>query len=276
MEESNRKKSLEALSLAEEIIKNIEIDKMSTEDVCLKAARLAALLNDSDKSKQLKEISSDIIKLKTTIDTMKAASLIPNNLVKAREHISKLFEAIHNYKSDVHSYVSQLYYQLKFSAVPQEIFERTSARVDKMLSEIIPETIKKFLSIYDNLKSTNAEDWANAVHSCRRILKDLSDNLYPPATGISEVDKGEKKIRIGPENYINRLMIYVEKKSSSDKFRNIVGSHLKFLGDRLDAVYEATCKGSHEEITSIEEAERYIIYTYMLVGDILTLKTDND
>lgn len=30
-------------------------------------------------------------------------------------------------------------------------------------------------------------------------------------------------------------------------------------------------KGSHETIFSKEEADRYVIYTYLIVGDILSL-----
>jgi hypothetical protein len=51
-----------------------------------------------------------------------------------------------------------------------------------------------------------------------------------------------------------------------------VGSHLKFLGDRLDAVFHAAQKGSHAAV-SHDEANRYVIYTYMLVGDILALRS---
>jgi len=75
---------------------------------------------------------------------------------------------------------------------------------------------------------------------------------------------------LGPDNYINRLICFAEDKSDSNRFQDIVGSHLGFLGDRLDAVAEATQKGSHAEV-SREEADRYVIYTYLIVGDILSL-----
>jgi hypothetical protein len=96
--------------------------------------------------------------------------------------------------------------------------------------------------------------------------------LYPPNPGgLSEIQRGGKKIKVGPDEFINRLVIYVEDKANSETFRAIVGSHLHFLGDRLDAIYDASCKGTHTDIKSVEEAERYIIYTYILIGDILLL-----
>ena len=162
---------------------------------------------------------------------------------------------------------------MKFGSIPEEIFERTRDRVDKKLREMVPAAVKKFVSAYENLKSTNPEDWSNAVHSCRRILQTVADVLYHPnLKGLSEIERNGKSINIGPDNYINRLMIYVEDHSKSKRFRDIVGSHLEYIGNRLDAIYTATSKGTHADITGRDEAERYIIYTYLLLGDILSLE----
>lgn len=43
-------------------------------------------------------------------------------------------------------------------------------------------------------------------------------------------------------------MYFVEDNSASDRFAHLVGSHLGFLGDRLDAVFAATQKGSHATV----------------------------
>jgi hypothetical protein len=39
----------------------------------------------------------------------------------------------------------------------------------------------------------------------------------------------------------------------------------------LDAAFTAAQKGSHADISSREEADRYVVYTYMLVADLLLL-----
>jgi len=118
------------------------------------------------------------------------------------------------------------------------------------------------------LKSDNPEDWANGVHSCRRLLQEVADALFP-ATAPQQ-RKG-RTIQLGPDNYINRLVCYIEDRSSSIRFRDIVGSTLAYIGERLDAVFQAAQKGSHADIGSREEAERYVIYTFLTVADILTL-----
>jgi len=53
-------------------------------------------------------------------------------------------------------------------------------------------------------------------------------------------------------------------------FEELVGSHLSFIGDRLDSVLQAAQMGTHAAVTR-DEANRLLIYTYMLVGDVPSL-----
>lgn len=178
-------------------------------------------------------------------------------------------ENIEKVRSRLYEYAFKVNYELKFGAITEDIFTRKRKAVDNALIDISPESIQKFISVYENLKSHNDEDWANAVHTCRRIIKEVADTLYPPTDDPIQLPSGNS-IKVGEEQYINRLIQYIESKSSSKKFSSIVGSHLKYIGERLDGVHGAANKGTHAEVT-LEEAERYIIYTYLLLGDILTL-----
>ncbi len=57
-------------------------------------------------------------------------------------------------------------------------------------------------------------------------------------------EKGKPfKINLGKEQYINRLAAFIEDHSASSRFTHIVGSHLSFIGDRLDRTDEM-----HEEV----------------------------
>jgi hypothetical protein len=175
----------------------------------------------------------------------------------------------------IYEYVSTIYYELKFSNVSNDIFTRIRQKVDNKIGKIVPESIKKFAAVYENLLSDNSEDWSNAVHSCRRILQETADVLYPPcADKIIEQNGKKNTIKLGADNYINRLIVYVEENSSSSRFQEIVGSHLKYLGERLDSIFKAAQKGSHDIISTQDEADRYVIYTYLVVGDILALKEE--
>lgn len=187
---------------------------------------------------------------------------ISQSIVRNTERIEKV-------KSRLYQYVSNVNYELKFGEITEDIFSRKRKFVDNALKDIIPQSIQKFVSVYENLQSKNDEDWANAVHTCRRIIKEVADVLYPPSDDPVTLPGG-KKIQVGEEQYINRLIQYISNKSDSGSFKAIVGSHLRFIGERLDSVHSAANKGTHTEVT-LEEAERYIIYTYLIIGDILSL-----
>jgi serine/threonine protein kinase len=155
-----------------------------------------------------------------------------------------------------------------------DIFSRIRHLIDSQVGHHVPDTVQKFTSVYQNLQSKNPEDWSNAVHSCRRILQSLADAVFPPQQDdrFIEIDGKLKRIKLGPNNYINRIMCFIEDNSNSKTYNDIVGSQISYMGDRLGAIFKAAQKGSHSVITSREEADRYVVYTYMLVSDILSLK----
>jgi hypothetical protein len=131
----------------------------------------------------------------------------------------------------------------------------------------IPSAVQQFDSAHSNLLSENPEDWANAVHSCRRVLENLADAIFP---ATEDREKSGKVIKLGPKHYKNRLLCYVEDHSSSSSFTGVVGSTLAFLEDRLTALLDAANKGTHAAVTRAE-ADRYVIYTYLIIGDLLSL-----
>ena len=141
-------------------------------------------------------------------------------------------------------------------------------------AEALSGEIRKLTSVHDNLASDNPEDWSNAAHSCRRVLQYLADAVFPPQDKprTRMVNDKEIEIRLGADQYINRLIAYIEDSSRSGRFREIVGAHLGYMGDRLDALFNSAQKGSHSTVTK-EEADRCVVYTYLLVGDILSLRS---
>lgn len=191
-----------------------------------------------------------------------------------RQAIETASKQIANRRGYVYRYVLRKHYELKYSGVAEDAFSRIRDRVDSLIGDILPDAVKKFLAVHDNLISENPENWANAVHSCRRVLQDLADAVFPATTEVrtKTVDGKKREIKLGKDNYKNRIIAYVEDNSSSGRFKDIVGSHLHFLGDRLDSIFEAAQKGSHNVVYK-EEADRYVVYTYLLVGDILSIKT---
>lgn len=188
--------------------------------------------------------------------------------------ITEKSKKIDQLKVAYYNYVLGVFYDRKFGDITEGIFQKRKLFVEEYLAQGMPDTLKKFVSVYDNLRSKNEEDWAAAVNSCRRIIKDVANFVYPPSEEEIEVKVGDGKktikIKLNEKNYIARLKQHIKRKASSEKFKKIVGSHLNYIGDRIDAIYQSTTKGTHYKVSQ-EEAERYVIYTYLLVSDILSL-----
>ncbi|WP_218574902.1 hypothetical protein, partial [Pseudomonas sp. GXM4] len=226
-----------------------EIDKQKTTE----AWRLARLAGRTYKikvdgvTKEYGEFKT-IEQLELEIEAQKARlpGLNGINLNNANKMLKDNVKTLAQRRSYIYNFVSSVYFELKFSAVASDVFDRARFKVDKSVAELIPDAVKKFSAVYDNLLSQNEEDWSNAVHSCRRILQDAANVLYP-AREDKIINPGPKQkiIKLGEDNYINRLVAYVEDNSTSERFEEIVGSHMKYLGERLDAIFQAAQKGSH-------------------------------
>ncbi|PIR92955.1 hypothetical protein COT99_03365 [Candidatus Falkowbacteria bacterium CG10_big_fil_rev_8_21_14_0_10_43_10] len=326
-------KTEEILQLAEEILKNIELQEISLSNIVLRCARLARITGNQSAMDLFKyeltgypsddqgfvlfgafelaryanrtfrqKDESGIIKeclfpqtvteleneLEAAKEQMKVAfdrnvsvssanptqyvwSPIGNSIERAglRQIITEKSKKLDQLKSGYYNYVLGVYYETRFENITEDIFRKKKLIVDKALSNYLPEAFKKFVSVYDNLQSKNSEDWANAVHSCRKILKDLADFLYPATN--EEIDIGNGKIiKLSDEKFIARLKQFIKLNIGSESFTKVVGSSLEYIGDRIDSIYKSTNKGSHAKVEQ-KEAENYVMHTYMLVGDILDL-----
>ncbi len=193
-----------------------------------------------------------------------------NNIVKDIASHQRWLQKI---TGSLYQYVLQIYNKLMYGNIIEDTFTSARMSVNDVLSKICPKAIEKFVSVYSNMDSENPEDWANAVHSCRRILVDVADALYPPQE--EPITINGKKIKIGADQYINRLIQFISSKEGSKTYRDVVGSDLSSIGSRLDAINEAVCKGTHTAVSK-EEASRYIIHTYLLISDIISLQATTE
>jgi hypothetical protein len=186
---------------------------------------------------------------------------LSDDIARDRDHLARS-------RAHAYNYTSAALYQLRFSETAQNIFDEARRKLDLQLITLAPGASKKVSSIQDNLRSENSEDWANAVHSCRRLLQEVADVIYPAR---APEERNGRTVKLGPDNYINWLVCYIDDKSDSERYKALIGSNLSHIGERLDAVFRAAQKGSHSDIASRDEAERYVIFTFLLLSDVTSL-----
>jgi len=325
-------KNAEILALAQEILKNIELQEFPLSNIALRCARLARINNnqsamdwfkyelsgypkdengfvpseafaiaksanrtyiqtDKDGKSQEFMFTETIAELEVEVDTAKeqmkmaidpAVSLSSSNqyqhvvpISNARERkelrimITKNTKQINQLKIAYYNHVLGVYYESRLINIIEDIFKRRKIVVDKALSVHLPKTLEKFVSVYEKMESENTEDWSTALTSCRRVLKDVADFLYPATDVEIEITKG-KVIKLTDDKYIMRIKQFIKENQGSDSFNRVIGSNLEYIGDRLDSIYAAASKGTHADV-SREEAERYVIQTYLLLADVLSL-----
>lgn len=188
-----------------------------------------------------------------------------NNIVNSIRQNQSLLQKV---TGKLYAYVLQIYNKLMYGNIIEDTFTTARLQVNDELAKICPKAVEKFISVYSNMDSDNPEDWANAVHSCRRILLDLADSLYPPQD--EPITVNGRSIKVGQDQYINRLIQFIDGKTGSKTYAEVVGADLSSIGIRLDAINNAVCKGTHVDVSK-DEASRYIIHTYLLISDIISL-----
>lgn len=237
-------------------IKNIPDYRKITNTV-IEKNKCAFILDDCEKLEE----KSQSNKLYHEYYVYSNNQIIDGTFVVKPEGLSDIVKQI---KNRIYRETTNVLIDLKSEDTIETIFEDTKKLVDSKLVDICPDSIEKFTSAYECLRETNPERWAQAVTTCRRILKDFADEIYPPK---DDIVNGRK---VGEEEYINRLWAFASENIKSNTNKELIQSELEYIGQRIDSIYGLTCKGTHTEI-SREEAERAIIGTYLLIGDLIKL-----
>ncbi len=166
-------------------------------------------------------------------------------------------------RASIYQWVLENYHVLRFGSITTDAFQTAKSLVDTHLGRISPDALQKFVAAQQRAISGAPEEWAQALLSLRRMLKDLADVLYPPRD--EEIDGH----RLDEENYINRLWQFVKERAVGDRAA-ILAPEVQYVGQRIDALYELACKGTHA-VVSREEVDMAVIHVYLLVADLLSL-----
>ena len=192
-----------------------------------------------------------------------------NTAIKAllRRNVGELKKVLERIRQRVYEFLSSVEKELLFGQIYADIFEQNRLYVETKLEKISPESLKKFVSAYKRIKDDDPESWAQAVASCRRLLKSLADALYPPRLDMVVGFDG-KEHKLTDENYIARLWQFVFEKLSKSRSGNLLRTQIEEIGRRLDRLYDLINKGVHDNVSRFE-VNQVIIQTYLIIGDIL-------
>jgi len=275
----------EISALAEEIMLDITNSRTPLHNALLKSSRLSLLLDIPDNVKLFKdwaqyaEQNSFIVEtFNVNIDSAKdhdvaISSANPYQHVSApwgnfierntiRTEAKQIVGYLARYRTEAYNFAVNVYSKWRLGNIAESVFEKKRKNVEPILREIFPDADQRLNSIEQNVLSQNSEDWKNAVSSCRALFMDIAEILNPSK---SETEKN---------NYVNRLKDFVSPKINSKTKKNLINSLLEEIKTRIEITIDTTQGGSHKDRPSQTEAENVVLYTYLIIADLLEIYAD--
>lgn len=170
----------------------------------------------------------------------------------------------------VYDFLSRTEKELYLGHVNARIFQRIQSFVDERLRLLSPDILEQFKVVYRRIEEGDDEALSQALTSCRRILKGVADAVYP--AGTSPVVGSDGKTRmLTDDKFIARLHQYCFEAVGGSAADHLLLLQINEIGSRLDRLNDLSSKGVHASV-SLEEAERCIVQTYLVIGDVLRLE----
>jgi hypothetical protein len=177
--------------------------------------------------------------------------------------INKIMYGIRN---RINEFLDKVILELEFGEIPEQIFETLRREVDNKMIKTCPDAIDKLTHVYENLNNEHPESYSNIASSCRRIIQDVADIIFPPKKD-SIIING-KKVKLDKNSYINRIHEGLKEKIKSKTTNDFNKDMLDYVINFLHSINSYASKGDHSNITKLDSI-RCVIYTYLLLGDIL-------
>jgi hypothetical protein len=171
-------------------------------------------------------------------------------------------------KASIHNYATDTYLAVELGDVAEDIFEGARNLVDTFIRSHCPKAAEKIVAINERMSDGSVESLSAALTSCRRLLMDVADSVFPARVEEWKDRKGRGR-KVGIDQYKNRILAYLADLGESEGSYGLLESELEHLASRLDVIYEKTCKGVHIDV-SLEEARLAVIHTYLFIGEIAT------
>ena len=207
------------------------------------------------------------IKSSATFDSINGWMKNGPRVVMANISANYLGKIIGGVTNRVHEFLDELILELDYGQIPENIFEQIRKEVDKKLVILCPKAIEKLPVIYEQLTADKPVVYSQIASTCRTIIKDVADSLFP-VNGKILANKGGKKIKLDDGAYLNRLLTQVKMHIDSEKEEFLFSSMFEYVEAFLKSINSYASKGDHAKFTKTD-ATRCILYTYLLLGDIL-------
>lgn len=182
----------------------------------------------------------------------------------------QVWEILHQIVAKIREFTSRISIDLKFGGTIESIFSESRKFVDTTLSEICPSVLSDLEITYENaLKSDSPLEWSQVAFACRQILQGFTTSIYSD----EYLPEGEPKPTMNQTIKKIRFTLMRKLNSENKKDRKLIESQVEYLLDYFSKINDVVQKNIHPDKFTVrkEDAHKCIIYTYLIIGDILRL-----
>lgn len=201
-----------------------------------------------------------------TIDYLREALKQPiGSAMIGNVQLKGIVESVRN---RVLEYVNNVVLEFEYGDILSNIFEETRRVVDSRLVEICPSALEKLTKTYaDLVRDSSSLARSQIAFACRDILQDFTDSIYKP----SYLPSGEQSPTREQTKRKLALALRARTPKSKDAERSLIESQMDFLLNYFSKLTDIIQKYTHPvdfDVTK-EDADRCVMYTYLVIGDIL-------
>lgn len=183
--------------------------------------------------------------------------------------IQRIVDAVKNRALE---FVNQVIIKTRYEGVLSDIFEETKNFVDTELTKICPKALEKLVHTYmDLLAKPSSLKCSQVAFACRDILQDFTDAIYKP----EYLPRNKRPPRREQTKNKIHYVLTAELKGLKAEERKLIEASVDFLEEYFDKLIDYIQKQVHPKRFAVtkEDANRCVIYTYLIIGDTLKLMT---
>jgi hypothetical protein len=186
-------------------------------------------------------------------------------MTAAANNITRLSGIRTRVLAQLHSFISEIYYEKQFDSLSESIFERYKSDVDTLIGDSCGDVLEQIPSVMQRLAEGDQEAISQSLNTCRRIIDSFADSIFPPSDETIEI--GGNQLSLAADRQQNRINAYIHQRTDSNTRKKRFRQNLSNLYDRVSA-------GVHNDVT-VEEARALFLNTYIFIGEVLHLSTSD-
>lgn len=165
-------------------------------------------------------------------------------------------------------FLNSIILELDYANLQSEIFEETRMIVDTRLTAIAPAALERLVATYRKVPATTTPlQYGETAYACRIILQDFTDAIFKPEYLRENEEKPHREQTKKKVYCTLRARLQGQKDTESD----LLLAQMDYLNAYFDKLTLYIQRQIHPEgfEPTREDANRCIMYTYLIIGDIL-------